>query len=246
LRRNRIGLSPHAPYSTKPELLRLTAKLAHEKKLRITTHVAESVDEFEMFVHARGKMFDWLRRNHRDMGDCSLGSPVQHLARNGLLNANFLAVHANCLAPGDSQLLARKKSSVVHCPRSHSFFGHPKFPFQKLTTAGVNICLGTDSLASIEAKRKQPLELNLFSEMRSFARHNPGIPPARILQMATVNGAYALGLAGRVGRISKGAFADLITLPCHEKLADIYEAILHHRGEVAASMIAGRWAIAPK
>ncbi len=243
---HRAGLSPHAPYSTKPELLRLTAKLARARKLRVTTHVAESAEEFEMFIHARGKMFDWLSHSKRDMGDCGLGSPVQHLARNNLLGANFLAVHANCLAPGDAQLLARKKSSVVHCPRSHSFFDHPKFPFKELTAAGVNVCLGTDSLASIEAKRKQPLELNMFSEMRSFARRNSGTPPGTILQMATMNGAHALGLGGRAGEISKGAFADLITLPCREKLADIHEAILHHRGEVAASLIARRWAIAPQ
>ena len=242
---SRAGLSPHSPYATTPELLRLAAKLARRKRFRVTTHVAESHEEFEMFAHARGRMFDWLK-TQRDPADCGHGSPVQALAAAGLLGANFLAVHANYLAPGDAGLLARKKSSVVHCPRSHSFFGHPKFPFKELAAAGVNVCLGTDSLASIEAKRKQPLELNMFSEMRSFARRNPGTPPGTILRMATANGAHALGLGNRAGEISKGAFADLIALPCREKLADIYEAILHHRGDVTASVIGGRWAIAPK
>ena len=241
----RAGFSPHSPYATTLELLQLTAKLARRKKLRVTTHVAESQEEFEMFTHARGQMFEWLR-TQRDPNDCGHGSPVQALAAAGLLGANFLAVHANYLAPGDASLLARSKSSVVHCPRSHSFFGHPKFPFKELTNVGVNICLGTDSLASIEVKRKQPSELNMFSEMRAFARKNRDVSPGKILQMATLNGARALGLGGRAGEISKGAFADLIALPCREKLADIYEAILHHRGEVAASLIAGRWAIAPK
>ena len=54
------SLSPHAPYSTLPELLRLTAGIARKRKWRLTTHVAESAEEFEMFTHARGKMFDWL------------------------------------------------------------------------------------------------------------------------------------------------------------------------------------------
>ena len=243
--RSHAALSPHSPYATTPALLQLAAQLARRKKLRVTTHVAESAEEFEMFAHARGKMFDWLKRQ-RAMTDCGHGSPVQALAAVGLLGANFLAVHANCLAPGDAALLARKKSSVVHCPRSHSFFGHSKFPFKELTDAGVNVCLGTDSLASIEAKRKHDCELNMFSEMRSFARRNHGTPPAKILQLATVNAARALGLGGRAGKISKGAFADLIALPCREKLADIYDAILHHRGEITASLIDGRWAIAPK
>jgi len=244
--RCRAGLSPHAPYSTTPELLCLTTQTAHHRHWFVTTHVAESLEEFEMFAQGRGKLFDWLRRNERDISDCGFGSPVQHLERSGLLGPNFLAVHANCLTPRDTQLLARRGASVVHCPRSHSFFGHPKFPFQELSAAGVNICLGTDSLASIEAKRKQPLELNMFSEMRSFARKNPGGSAETILRMSTINGAQALGLSGRVGEITKGAFADLIALPCREKLTDVYEAILRHHDAVAASMIGGQWAIAPK
>src|SRR5260221_1618809 len=76
------SISPHAPYSTLPELLRLSAGLARKKKWRITTHIAESAEEFEMFVHARGKMFDWLKRNERDNSDCGHGSPVKHFARN--------------------------------------------------------------------------------------------------------------------------------------------------------------------
>jgi cytosine/adenosine deaminase-related metal-dependent hydrolase len=239
------GFSPHAPYSTTPELLRLTAQTARQHRWRVTAHVAESIEEFDMFQHARGNMFDWLR-SQRDCSDCGGSSPVQHLARNHLLGANFLAVHGNCLSPGDAALLARKKSSVVHCPRSHSFFSHPKFPFKELAAAGVNLCLGTDSLASIEPKRKQALELNLFSEMRSFARKHRDTPPGAILRLATLNGARALGLAGRVGEISPGAFADLIALPCREKLADIHEAVLHHRGHVTASLIGGQWAIAPE
>ena len=48
-----------------------------------------------MFMHARGEMFDWLQRNVRDMSDCGLGSPVEHLARNRVLGENLLAIHAN-------------------------------------------------------------------------------------------------------------------------------------------------------
>jgi cytosine/adenosine deaminase-related metal-dependent hydrolase len=61
--RGGAGLSPHAPYSTMPELLRLSSAAAREKGWRLVTHVAESDQEFEMFQHARGAMFDWLQRN---------------------------------------------------------------------------------------------------------------------------------------------------------------------------------------
>ena len=241
----RAGLSPHAPYSTTPGLLRHAAQTARRHRWLVTTHVAESSEEFEMFNSAGGKLFHWLRAQ-RDCSDCGHVTPVQAVANAGLLSHLFLAVHANCLTPDDIQLLARKKSSVVHCPRSHSFFSHPRFSYKALAAAGVNVCLGTDSLASIEAGRKQRLELDMFAEMRAFARKNSDTLPGVILQLATRNGAQALGLKGRVGEIAPGAFADLIALPCREKLADIYDAILHHRGEVAASLIAGRWAIAPR
>lgn len=242
----RAGLSPHAPYSTTPELLRRSAQAARRRRWRITTHVAESPEEFEMFMHARGRMFDWLRLNDRNASDCGLGSPIQHLDRAGLLGKNFLAVHANCLAPGDAARLARRGASVVHCPRSHSFFGHPKFPFAALTAAGVNVCLGTDSLASLEPKRKQPLELNLFSELRSFARKNPRIAARAILRLATVNGARALGLAGKLGELTPRAYADLIALPYTGDTAGVHDAIINHGRAVTASMIGGHWAIAPK
>src|SRR5437899_1846239 len=122
--RGGAGLSPHAPYSTMPELLRLSAAAAREKGWRLVTHVAESDLEFEMFLQARGEMFDWLQRNERDMADCGLGSPVQHLERHGYLADNLLAVHVNYLAPGDAALLGRRGVSVAHCPRSHAFFQH--------------------------------------------------------------------------------------------------------------------------
>ncbi|HWN97198.1 MAG TPA: amidohydrolase family protein, partial [Methylomirabilota bacterium] len=93
------GLSPHAPYSTTPELLRAASKSARELGWLLTTHVAESADEFAMYQHARGAMFHWLKPQ-RDMSDCGDGSPVAHLARHGLLAENFLAVHANYLASG--------------------------------------------------------------------------------------------------------------------------------------------------
>jgi cytosine/adenosine deaminase-related metal-dependent hydrolase len=243
--RCRASLSPHAPYSTLPELLRLSAKAARQKKMRLTTHVAESAEEFEMFAHSRGKMFDWMQRNHRDNSDCGLGSPVQHLERTGILRANFLAVHANYLDEKDVALLAKRKASVVHCPRSHAYFRHEPFPLEKLSKAKVNICLGTDSLSTVNKNGKQKLELNMFEEMRIFTQTNPKISAEQVLRMATVNGARALDLTGQVGELSENACADLIAIPFDGKVADIYEAILHHASTISASMIDGKWAIAP-
>jgi aminodeoxyfutalosine deaminase len=243
--RRRCGLSPHAPYTTSPELLRHVAEVARQKPMRLTTHVAESAEEFEMFMDRRGALFDWLQPQ-RDMSDCGQVSPIRHLARNGLLADHLLAVHANYLAPGDAELLAAQSVSVAHCPRSHSYFRHKRFPFEKLRKAGVNVCLGTDSLATVSKRRGLPLELDLFREMQTFADAFPTVAPEVILQMITLNGAKALGLSGRIGEISEGALADLIVVPGGGKKQSVFEAVVHHQGPMAASMIAGVWVLPPQ
>ena len=241
-----VGLSPHAPYSTTPGLMSHAAAAARRRRWHIVTHVAESAVEFEMFRHGRGEMFDWLLRSQRDMSDCGGISPVQRLAKNRLLSPNLLAIHVNYLANGDAELLARKCVSVVHCPRSHDYFRHEAFPRRVLAKAGVNLCLGTDSLATVRKRRHQTVELNMFDEMQIFTAKHPGVPARQILQMATVHGAQALGRTGKAGELVRGANADLIALPCPRKVADSFVAVLHHAGDVSASMIAGQWAIAPK
>lgn len=243
--RFRAGLSPHAPYSTVPELLRLSAQVARRRGWRLCVHVAESRTEFEMFAHGRGDMFHWLARSTRDMSDCGLGSPVRHLERCGALAENLLAVHVNYLGTQDAALLGRRKVHVVHCPRSHAYFRHDPFPLRSLSRAHVNVSLGTDSLASVLKGRRQTVELSMFEEMRVFRAQQPKVAPRTVLQMATVNGARALGMAGRIGELSEKAFADAIAIPFGGGVADVWDAVLEHRGEVAASMIGGKWAIAP-
>ena len=162
-------------------------------------------------------MHDWLKRNERDNSDCGLGSPVAHLAKNRLLGENLLAVHVNCLARGDAKLLGDRGVHVVHCPRSHDYFRHPTFNRERLANAGVNLCLGTDSLATVRKTKNQKIELDLFPEMRALAKKDKTLSPEEILRMATVNGAKALGLAGQIGELSENAFADLIAIPAGNK-----------------------------
>ena len=243
--RCRAGLSPHAPYSTVPDLLRLSTATARKHHWRQVTHVAESATEFEMFQHGRGEMFDWLQRSERDMSDCGGISPVKHLAAAGMLGPDLLAVHVNYLAPGDAELLARKRVSVVHCPRSHYYFRHQPFPRRALAKAGVNICLGTDSLATVRKHPRDQIELSMFDEIRSFATAHDGVRPSAILRMATMNGAQALGLSGEIGELRAGALADLIALPFSGKVQQAIPAVLAHHGPVAASLIGGRWALRP-
>lgn len=239
----RVGLSPHAPYTTTRELLEHSARAAHRRGWRLTTHLAESEQEFEMYMYRQGPLFEWLKQQ-RDMADCGHGSPVQHLERCGYLDENLIAVHVNYLWRHDAAVLGQHNVHVVHCPQSHDYFQHLRFPRAELESAGVNLCLGTDSLATTRVQAGRTVELNLFDEMRHFASKSPEIEPEKILRMATVNAAKAIGWPGMIGEISEGALADLISIPA-DSGTEIFEQIIHHRGPVAASMIAGRWAMAP-
>lgn len=243
--RQRAALSPHAPYSTRPELLQLTARISRQRKIPASIHVAESIQEFEMFQFARGRMHDWLKRNDRDNSDCGHGSPVAHLARNRLLGEHVLAIHVNYLARGDATLLAKNRTHVVHCPRSHDYFKHAPFERERLANAGVNICLGTDSLATIRKTGRHKPELDMFTEMRTLASHDKSVSAKEIVQMATVNGARALGLSSQVGELAKNTCADVIAIPYRGKISGIWEAVVEHTGNVSASLIDGKWAMPP-
>jgi cytosine/adenosine deaminase-related metal-dependent hydrolase len=234
------GLSPHALYSTSPELVSLAARAARRRDCVLCTHVAESHDEFEMFAHARGPFYDWLKRQ-RDMSDCGARTPVEQLRHLGALSPRFLAVHVNYFTAADAALLAESESSVVHCPRSHTYFQHQRFDLEQLTAAGVNVCLGTDSLASMLKERGKKPQLNLFAEMAELARSHPEVPPETILRMATLNGARALGMAGQVGELAPGALADIIAVPCPSNGDAALETLVHDCPSVTAGMIDGAW-----
>jgi cytosine/adenosine deaminase-related metal-dependent hydrolase len=162
-----------------------------------------------------------------------------------LINSRLLAVHANYLTDEDVALLAAGGTHVVHCPRSHAYFDHAPFRFEALTAAGVNICLGTDSLATTLLDRGKPPRLDMFAELRQFHRAHPGVSPDHVLRLATAHGAKALQMAGQAGELSPGALADLVAIPAAPGLSECLEAVLNHTGPVAAVMTDGQWAVAP-
>lgn len=233
------GLSPHAPYSTTPGLLNAAAATASRHGWPVTIHLAESDAEFEMFMYRRGPMHDWLA-TQRPMEDCGLGSPVQALERSGLLTPGLLAVHVNRLWHDDARLLGERGVHVVHCPQSHSYFHHARFPRPELDAAGVRICLGTDSLASTHRPRGIRPLLSLFDEVRALLQTDALLEPQRVLEMVTIHGAHALRRSGELGELSPGACADFTAVPYAGDLPSAVESILHHEGPVAGTWIDGR------
>jgi aminodeoxyfutalosine deaminase len=239
-----VGLSPHAPYTTSAELLSVAAHEARKRKWLLTTHVAESEQESDMFMYRHGPLYDWLK-TQRDMSDCGHGSPIHHLERADYLGDNLLAVHVNYLWRDDASTLAKYGVSVVHCPRSHEYFRHLLFPRRELANAGVNICLGTDSLASISKARGKAPELNMFAEMRTLLSKEPELAPETILEMTTINASRALKRSSDIGALREGLLADVIAVPFSGPAENAHEALVHFEGPVRGAMISGRWTIVP-
>ena len=237
--RGHAGLSPHAPYTTKPDLL----KACVATDLPMAMHLAESAEEDEMFRQGSGPLYDRLSAAGRAMADCGGVSPIAHAHRHGLLNNNLLAIHGNYLDDNDIRLLAENQVSLVHCPRSHAYFGHAPFRAEALCAAGVNLCLGTDSLATMRAG---DAELSLFDELRTYRAAYPDLADLELetlLQCVTVNPARALGMAGQVGELTTDAFADLIALPFDGPIESVLEAIVNHTGPVQRVMLYGKWEV---
>jgi cytosine/adenosine deaminase-related metal-dependent hydrolase len=228
-----FALSPHAPYTVSAELYRLSGQHAKARNILLTTHLAESQEEDDMIRRGSGHMYDYFLRAGRDMGDCKRLGPAQLLDEYGALGPNCLAAHANCLTPLDVKLLAETGTHVTHCPKTHRFFnrGTPMLP--SLQQQGVNVCLGTDSLASNDT-------LNMFAEMQTLAHIFPRVAAEEILTMATLNAARALNHGEKLGRIAPGAWADLIAVPLEVEPADPYEAVVFAEQPVNFSMIGGR------
>lgn len=232
----RYGLNPHAPYTASLLLYRLAQACAEHSGMVVTTHVAESQEETDMFVHARGPLYDFLSGLERPMHDCGHDTPFGWLWRNGAIRAQWLLAHLNDLAESDFALLAslapEQLPSVVHCPGSHRYFGHPPFGFERLAALGVNVCVGTDSLASTDS-------LSLLGELRRVQEDHPWLTADALLCTVTLAPARALGQEGRLGCISPGALADLIAIPFRGPPQEAAAACVAHAGRVPWMLLDG-------
>ena len=231
--RRRFALAPHAPFTASRRLYSEVAELVRNRSLRATTHLAESFEEMEMFRDARGPLFEFMQSIGRPMNDCGATTPLALLLGAGVLDERWIVAHLNELTPEDLRLLeAAPKFHVVHCPRSHAYFGHSRFRFAELRALGFNICIGTDSLASSD-------DLSLLAELRQFARKEPSLSPRELFEMVTVNAAAALGQCDAVGMIRAGLAADLIAVPWHGRAADLLSEVISYDEKIPWVMVDG-------
>lgn len=229
------GLAPHAPFTASANLFRRCEEIAGRENVLLATHLAESSEEMQMSLDLASPLADFLSGINPDLFECEGQTPVEHVLRNvARLDGRWLVVHLNSVRDGDLKLLAQQstKCHVVHCPRSHAYFEHEPFQFERLRELGFNICLGTDSLASTD-------DLSLLAEMREFQKNVPKVPAEEILAMATRNPAEALGQSDRLGRLSPGYLADLIAIPVGARPETWCEEAVSFEGGVPWIMTGG-------
>lgn len=192
------AFGPHAPYSVTDETLKKIVMLAELLNIPIHMHVHETAFEVSEALRTQGKR------------------PITRLAELGMLSPRFISVHATQLTDDEIRLLSDSGVSIAHCPESNMKLASGFCPVDKLIRAGVNVSLGTDGAASNN-------DLDMFSEMRTaaiLAKACSGdaraLPAYKALQMATINGAKALGLDHLTGTLEAGKRADVIAVKLDE------------------------------
>jgi len=176
-----VGISPHAPYSTRPEAIDWCVATARNRNRPLAMHVAESSDERRLLTHGDGPFADALHTMGVWQNSVFPWSdrPVEDLIKRLASAPRGLIIHGNDLTDREIDLIGRHPNlTVVYCPRTHHFFGYENHPVARLLAAGIRVALGTDSRAS-------------------------DLSPKAVLEMATVAGARALGRE-KLGQIQPG------------------------------------------
>jgi 5-methylthioadenosine/S-adenosylhomocysteine deaminase len=223
-----FSIAPHSMYSVTSEMLVEIGQVSGDQDIPVHLHMLETEWEIENSISKHGI------------------PPVQRVEQLGLLNDRLIAVHMAHLQDADIDLLAQHRVNVVHCPQSNLKLASGMCRVSDLVKAGVNVSIGTDGAASNN-------DLDLMSELQTAALLAKGVAndPSAVnaecaLDMVTINGAMALGLAAEIGSIEVGKQADLCavdlshprTQPVHHVISQIVYAA--SSDQVTDVWVAGR------
>jgi 5-methylthioadenosine/S-adenosylhomocysteine deaminase len=203
-------LAPHAPYTVNDKVFSKVLTYADQLGANIHLHLQETADEIEQSVAQFGMR------------------PYQRLSELGLMGPNVLAAHCVHMTPIEIETMAVQGVHVAHCPGSNLKLGSGIAPIAQMVEAGVNVTLGTDGAASNN-------RLDIFAEMRLAAliaksAGNAAVLPAyQVLEMATINGARALGMDDNIGSLEPGKLADMVAVdfspiemqPCYDPVSHL-------------------------
>ena len=205
------AVAPHAPYTVSGDHLKAARALATKYSVPYIIHLAETKTEVSDMQKAHGGM-----------------TPVAYLDSLGALGPRTLAAHVVWATPADIAILKARQVAVSHNPESNMKLASGVAPVPALLAAGVTVGLGTDGAASNN-------DLDMFEAMRMAAflhkvqSADPQvIPAATALEMATINGAKALGLETKIGSLEAGKKADVVVVSMSSaRQTPLYDPISH-------------------
>lgn len=208
------GLSPHAPYTVGRRLLERLPPA------RVAVHLAETREELDLLRRREGPFVDFLK-------DLGVWHPDELMPDvDAFINPFWTVIHGNYLDPAGPL-----PSTMVYCPRTHTAFGHPPYPLREFLARGVQVALGTDSLAS------NP-DLNVLAEARHVFERFPDLPGETLLRMITTDAANILGVAA--GRLYWTANLVVLPLPDRDE-ADPHRLLWDSDKNVDRVMVRGKW-----
>ncbi|MEG2338634.1 MAG: amidohydrolase [Clostridium sp.] len=210
--RIRVMAGPHAPYTCSDEYLASVMEIADELNIPLHIHLSESKGEVEDSYSSKGV------------------SPIAHMENLGLFNRKTVAAHCVHLTEEDIDILKKHNVSVAYNPGSNLKLGNGFAPICSMIDKGVNVALGTDG-ASSNNNQNMFEEMNLASIInKSVTGDTTKVPAMKAIEMATINGARALGIEDSVGSIEVGKNADII-------LIDMEKPHLYPQLDAASSIV---------
>ena len=221
------GISPHSVDSVSENLFRKILDENCRLGLKTAIHASEHKSEIEYISGSGGdiskNLLPALGLSRFSLPPKTYRTPVSCLYNIGMLGKETILVHANEINDEDIEIIKQTGVSIVHCPRSNSFFSSARLPLKRLLDEGVNVALGTDSLYSNES-------VSIIDEIKYARKIHPGVSSRELFDMATVNGASALSFPGVTGRLEEGSFADFIALRINPDINlnpdNVYDMIL--------------------
>ena len=189
-----IAFAPHATYTVGDDAFAKIVTMANETDAAVQIHLHETAQEVYDALQAEGMR------------------PIERLNNLGLLSPRLQCVHMTQLNDDDIVLLSENRCHVIHCPQSNMKLASGSCEVNKLQKNGINVALGTDGAASNNA-------LDMFNELQSaallgklVAKDATAVSAFNALEMATINGAKALGLEESTGSLEIGKQADIISI----------------------------------